>query len=389
MKIKKFVLTTISVAVVMLFMISNAEAQRKYVNKALSWAESGEKLDTALGAVKYAETQEKTGDWAKTYYAKGMVYSAIASTNNEEFANLSEYPLIDAFESYQKAYDMNGGGMYQGAIDAQYLTLANTFVQKAVDSYNQENFEDAFKYFEKSLEVKEMKVFAETAVDTAIIFNTAVTAQRIKDYDAAIKYYEKAIEYDYAGGDAFALLAETYKEAGDNDKYVSTLKRGFEKYPSNQSLLGGIINYYILEAENTEEAFKYLELARENDPTNAQFYSAEAHLHDKLGEKEKAITKYKKAIELNPELFEAHYNLGVLYFNEGVELTEEANQIKDNAKYEKAKLKADEKFKEALPYIEKAHELRPEEPGILATLKTLYYRLKMNDKYEELSKKTE
>lgn len=383
---KKLVLTTISVAFALLMFIGNAQAQKKYVNKAQIWAEKGEKLDTALGAVKYAETQEKTADWAKTYYVKGLVYDAIAKSENEEFKKLSDEPLIEAFNSFKKAYNMDGGKSYEGAMDVKFVSLSGTFIQNAVNAYNEQDYETAFKNFKASLEVKEMPVF-EGEVDTAIIFNTAITAQRTKKYDEAIKYYKKAIELGYGEGDTYALLADCYKSKGDDETYLSTLKEGFERYPANQSLLGGIINYYLLEAENSEGAFKYIELARQGDPDNPQFYSAEAHLYNKIGEYDKAIEKYKEAIELDPELFEAQYNLGVIFFNEGVELSDSANMITDNVKYEAAKKEADEKFAESLPYIEKAHELNPEDQMIMQTLKTLYYRLKMDDKYEEISAK--
>lgn len=385
---KKLVLTTISVAFALLMFTGNAQAQRKYVNKAQIWAENGEKLDTALGAVKYAETQEKTKDWAKTYYVKGLVYDAIAKTENEEFKKLSDEPLIEAFQSFKKSYNMDGGNAYEGAMDVKFVALSGTFIQNAVNAYNEQDYETAFKNFKTSLEVKEMPIF-EGEIDTAIIFNTALTAQRIEKFDEAIKYYKKSIELGYGEGDTYALLADCYKSKGDNETYLNTLKEGFEKYPGNQSLLGAIINYYLLEAENSEGAFKYIELARQGDPNNPQFYSAEAHLYNKIGEYDKAVEKYKEAIALDPELFEAQYNLGVIFFNEGVELSDSANMITDNAKYEAAKKKADEKFAESLPYIEKAHELNPEDQMIMQTLKTLYYRLQMDDKYEEISAKME
>jgi hypothetical protein len=77
----------------------------------------------------------------------------------------------------------------------------------------------------------------------------------------------------------------------------------------------------------------------------------------------------------------------VLYFNKAVELTDEANQIKDNKKYAVAKEKADDKFKESLPYLERAFELNNEDKSLANTLRQLYYRLQMNDKYEELNQK--
>lgn len=385
MKMKKLFVTTISVAFAMLMMVSNVNAQKKFVNKAQIWAENGENLDTALKAIQFAETQEKTKDWGKTYYVKGLVYTQIAKSEDSKIKEITEYPLVEAFENYKKAYTMDGSGAYKAAIDIQFLTLSNSFIQNAIDSYNAKDYENSFLFFAKSLEVKEMPVF-KSEIDTAIIFNTAVAAQRIEKYDEAIKYYDKLLGFNYGKGDTYSLLAECYKAKGDSEKYVSTLKTGFEKYPANQALLGGIINYYLLEAENPEEAFKYLEVARNNDPNNPQFFSAEAHLYNKIGELDKAKEKYKTAIEMNPNLFEAQYNIGVIYFNEGVELSDEANLISDNKKYEIAKQKADAKFKESLPYIEKAFELSPDDVMIMQTLKTLYYRLQMNDKYDEINK---
>ena len=73
MKMKKLVVATIFSALALLIMIGNVQAQKKFVNKAAMWAESGEKLDTALKAVIFLETQENTKNWYKTYYVKGLI----------------------------------------------------------------------------------------------------------------------------------------------------------------------------------------------------------------------------------------------------------------------------------------------------------------------------
>jgi tetratricopeptide (TPR) repeat protein len=386
MKMKKLVVTTILSALALLIMVGNTQAQKKYVNKAFMWAESGEKLDTALKAIIFCESQEKTKDWYKTYYAKGLVYEAISKTENDDFKKLSDQPLIDAYDNFKKAYDMEGSKSIHARVDVSFINLSNAFVNKGVELYQADDYEGAFKYFEKTIEIKKNEIFGDQ-IDTAIIFNAAMTAQRIKNYDAAINYYKISIDYGYGEGNTYALLAENYKLQGNNEQYVSSLKEGFEKYPSNQHILTAIINYYLLEVDNTEEAFKFLALAREANPTNPQFYSKEAHLYDKTGDKESAKQNYLKAIELDSKFFEAYYNLGVLYFNEAVQLTDEANKISDVKKYDIAKEKADNKFREALPFIEKSHELQPENNGIMSTLKTLYYRLQMDEKYEEISSK--
>ena len=387
MKINKLNVISLSLVLALFLMAGNVNAQKKYVNKALIWIEKGENLDTALVLLNKALEDEKTKDWAKTYYARGVLFKAISTTENEEFKNLIEYPLIDATNNFEKASTADGVGSIKAALEYAMINLPNELINKAVTYYNEENYKDAFKFFEKSFELKQLPLYGEE-IDTAIIYNAALMAQRSRDYDNAIKYYNMTLQYNYGEGDTYVLLAESYKDKGDTVNFVKTLKTGFEKYPDNQALLGTLINYYLIDSEKPLEAIEYLDVAIKKEPENSRLYSGKAMFYDKMGDIENSIANYKKAIELDKEFFEAQYNLGVLYFNQAVELTDEANKIKDNKKYSIAKDKADNKFKESLPYLEKAFEINPKDIGLANTLKTLYYRLQMNDKYEEMNKQT-
>jgi tetratricopeptide (TPR) repeat protein len=60
---------------------------------------------------------------------------------------------------------------------------------------------------------------------------------------------------------------------------------------------------------------------------------------------------------------------------------------KDLEVYAQKGLAADEKFKEALPYLEKAVELKPDDIDIANILLQLYGRLSMDEKFEALKKK--
>ena len=108
MKINKFNVTLISLVLALFLMAGNVQAQKKFVNKAASWAEKGENLDTAMVLLDMALENEKTKDWAKTYYARGLVFKAVFSTENEEFKSLSEEPLIDAMDNFKKALVSDG-----------------------------------------------------------------------------------------------------------------------------------------------------------------------------------------------------------------------------------------------------------------------------------------
>jgi len=362
-------------------------SEKVYVSNAQRWAQEGTNLDTALKSIQAAKTLEKTKDWPKTYYVSGLVHQAIAKSDNEELAKQAGgEPLLQSFDDYKKAYNMEGSGVLQTSIDANLISMSNQVLNTAIEAYNDNNFDKAYKYFTKTLEIKKMPVFGE-GIDTAIMYNAAIAAQRAGNLEGAIEYYKKSAKYGYGEATTYILLKEAQMKTGDTTAAVETIKEGFEKYPDNKDMLGTLINYYLLQSDNAEEALRYLEVARKQEPENAAYFSAEASIYDKLGNKEKAVEYYKKAIELNPELFEAQYNLGVIFYNDAVEASNEANEIKDNEEYQKAREEVNKMFEKALPYIEKAHELQPEERSIMTTLKTLYYRLKMEDKYQEIDAK--
>jgi hypothetical protein len=64
-----------------------------------------------------------------------------------------------------------------------------------------------------------------------------------------------------------------------------------------------------------------------------------------------------------------------------------ANDIMDVNKYTAAIDEANTVYAKALPYMEKALELKPDDVYAMRSLKELYYRLKMTDKYNDLKAK--
>ncbi|MFO8235891.1 MAG: tetratricopeptide repeat protein [Bacteroidales bacterium] len=389
---KKNRVVLLSAMVAMLVYLSSC-SEKAYVNRALTWAENGEKLDTAIKSIDKATELEETKDWPKTYYAKGFVYQQIFESEDEEFKNIVEDPLVKAFENYKKAYDMDEEDKYKGNIDAAMFALHNNFIKQGVESFEDRDFEAAFTNFKYALKVSDMPLFEEQ-IDTAVMYNAGVSAQQIGNWEEAAKYYSEAAKYDYEGETTYILLNNAYLQLGDTAKAVETLEEGYEKYPTNDEMIASLVNHYLKNTDEPEKSLKYLDKGIEEFPDNPEFYSAKAQVYDKIGEREKAIEFYEKALEIEPEHYLSLYNLGVVYYNQGVELETEANQTKDDEKYEELKSKAEEKFLEAIPLMEKAHEIENTELSILQTLRTLYYRVrnkdeKYLDKYEETTQKLE
>jgi Tfp pilus assembly protein PilF len=114
----------------------------------------------------------------------------------------------------------------------------------------------------------------------------------------------------------------------------------------------------------------------------------------------KALEQYKQAIAVDPMYFDAYYNMGVMFFNNGVKLSDQAGKEVDDKKYEAKKNASDEEFKKAIPYMENAYEVNqktkvtPENSAeiqknrkaTLDVLKLLYYRLRMDDQFSRIKK---
>jgi tetratricopeptide (TPR) repeat protein len=118
-------------------------------------------------------------------------------------------------------------------------------------------------------------------------------------------------------------------------------------------------------------------------------YYARGTIYDKKGEVEKAAADYQKAIELDPETFDAYYNMGALYYNQGADYNNKANELPldQTKKYDEYMKLSDEAFKKAIPYLEKANQLKPDDIATANTLIKLYTRTNQLDKAKELKAK--
>ena len=142
------------------------------------------------------------------------------------------------------------------------------------------------------------------------------------------------------------------------------------------------------------KTLEYLEQAVARDPKNSILLFAQGKVLDELGEREKSIAAYDAAIAINPEYFEPIYNKAVVYYNYAVVLYDKANEAKTNAEFDRIKNLADDEFAKAIPLLERALELRPNETATMDILKSLYYRLRskypdFEAKYNDMTKRLE
>ena len=97
-------------------------------------------------------------------------------------------------------------------------------------------------------------------------------------------------------------------------------------------------------------------------------------VYENLKQNDNAITDYKKALSIDSNYYDAAFNLGAFYFNSGADKINESNDLPLNESKKFAALKAEAKvyFEKAVPYVEKAHELKPADGAIGQMLIKLY-----------------
>lgn len=360
-------------------------AQNKNVNKAESALKDGE-YQEALQLIEEAAQHEKTIDKGKTWYTRGQIYQAIAFEEDESVKALADNPFEEAVESYRKVQELEGESNMYSVFAGQSLNeIWSLMLNKGAEAYQAGNYEEAIDAFNKTKMVNPK--------DTTGYMYAGVAAMQGGLYEeAAENYYTLLNELDYKAMDIYtSLLWIERNHNEDLDKALELVGEAREKYPDNLDLMKEEINLLIT-LEKTDEAREKLEHAIQSEPDNPSLYYSLAYLYDEVGESDKAVETYKKAIELNPEYFEANFNLAVIFFNKGVEILKEANNMDLETYQKKGKAvvaEADKFFERALPYLEKSHEIQPEDLTVMETLETAYEELKMEEKAQEMSQKIE
>ncbi|MRT92758.1 tetratricopeptide repeat protein [Ancylomarina sp. 16SWW S1-10-2] len=370
---------------VFLLCVSMVNAQKSKVTGAINYLSSG-KLDKAKEAIDAGMDHEKCVAWPKTYLTKGKVYQAIFESPLPAYTKLSETPLQVAYEAYLKCIELDVKNKYGKAVKAQMTNLIPDFTNSAVKFFNTEDYAGALSAFEKVLEIENMEMFKadNLAVDTAVIFNAGLAAQKAKNLEAAAKYYKKTIEYNYGEAKAYAYLSKVLADSDKAEESLMYLQKGFEKYPDDAYMLVELINHY-LTGPNPNEAAEYLDKAISLDPENASYYRAKGTVFEKTNEVDKAKEMYNIALTKDPKDYISYYNLGVIQLNVAEEARKVANDIIDQKKYDAAIKNLLKLYEEALPYFTKVIEIKPDEENSISTLKELYFKLR-NEKPEYMKK---
>ena len=225
-------------------------------------------------------------------------------------------------------------------------------------------------------------------LDTVSIYNAGVTAWASSNLDKAKELFGKCLDsgYYYTDGEVYAKLADIEKQQGNEAKGAEYLEEGFQKFPQSQSILVGLINYYLTSNGSTDRLFELLDLAKKNEPTNASLYYVEGNICEKLGLVEKAVAAYNKCSEIDPNYAFGYIGEGILWYNLALKYQEEAQNEMDYKKYDALEAKFVESLKNCIAPFEKALSMLSDEStkvGVAEYLKNACFRFREEPGFAE------
>jgi tetratricopeptide (TPR) repeat protein len=385
---KKFLVLVLAITISF-----GAMAQMGKVTSAISFMDQG-LLDKAKEALDQSLVNEKSKDNPKTYMAMGRLCQEVFKTDKPNFKSLIENPLEEAYAAYEKALalDTKDAIEKQMKLNSTYLSLGNDFVTQGVQKFEAKDYEGAVKSFENNIKLAATDVYI-GVIDSGIYFNAGLAAYNGKMYDQAIKYFQKCAEMKYEGTMPYFLMYNCYMGQKDMVNAEATLKKVFQIYPDDKDVIMQLVDFYI-NNNKLDDAYASLKLAKDKNPNDYTLYWAEGVIYMRQDKYDQAIEALTKSIELKGDQYDTQFNLGVCYYNKAVEMFQKANEIMDAPKYNAAVGEANAVFIRAIPYFEKAYELKPDDVDSLKNLKELYFRLRTVNpqyeaKYNEIMKKLE
>lgn len=303
-----------------------------------------------------------------------------------------EDALERAVKAYQKAYELDEKHAKDKDVAAAFDYISQKYVTEAFNKYTFGDVATASTLFEKAADVEALAPLSK--IDTSVIYNAGFTAMAAKDNERALKFFKRCYDlgYYYEGGEVFARLAEV-----DTLNTKSYLEEGFSKFPQSQSILIGLINYYLKNNEDPETLFGLLDKAKANEPNNASLFYVEGNIRAQLGQIDKAVVAYEECAKINPEYEYGYIGEGTMFYNHAIELQTKAQEEIDDAKYMALVKEFEESLKSCIAPFEKAFEITKDaniKAGIASYLKNAFYRFREEsaanqtkyEKYSEIAK---
>lgn len=355
--------------------VDNYKSSLRKINKALEHEETKEKAETwwLAGKIQYS------------IYDKMMTNKSIGDKINSTDAGLA---LIDGYDKLQVALhkdsiivlDKKGNPIIdkktgKTKVKTKYSQeIMNKIVDHIVDYsavagdfYLAGDWSNAYKAWDiycntaKSDWARKKKVNEPDSVIGYNRFFQGLAAYQNKEYDKAIEQLANARNLGYRKKALYDTWIDALIKQQDTIYLVSVAHEAHDMLGAKDPRYVRILINHYVKAKYYDEANSLLDEVIKSDSTVAEYYDLKGRLAETQEGIDAALPFYRKAVELKPDFGMALFDLGNALYSKA---------IMNNDHRSKDALKL---YDEALPYLEKAHQLMPHNENVKKILSRIYY----------------
>lgn len=335
---------------------------------------------------------------------------------------------ISAFSSSVKAlldYEKKAGKAdFTKSLQANVILYKPSLVSYAVSLGEQKRFSSASEVL--------YSIYEMDNTDVEKLYYAASYAVNGKDYSKALEYYQKLRDLNYSGEKMNYIASskltdsdEFFASKEDRDRAIKLgthINPKDEKEPSKRGEIYKNITLILVSEGKIEEAKSAIKDARKLNPEDTSLIMTEADIYLKTNDmktyallisqvleknpnnadlvynlgvvsgqnkdNENAEKYYLRAIEIEPNMANAYFNLSAIRIDDAQLILDEMNKLgmstADTKKYEVLKVKRDTVLKEVVRLLEKTISIDNKNRDAKEVLLTVYKALEMKEKTKAL-----
>lgn len=222
---------------------------------------------------------------------------------------------------------------------------ADTFRDEGDAALKEKNYAVALEKYSKYLELTNYE-------DAARIYNAGISADQAKNHEAAVKFFDMAIQKGQNVENAYVGKVKALRELDKTADLKASAEAALKAFPENKSIESMVYSYFMKEAQAEQ----------------------------KKGDLAKAEELYSNVLIVSNAKYKGNalYSMGALYYGKAAKVLQEIHPLAtsdpDKYKTEKAKTTAD--FTKAKGYLEQAIAASPENEAAKKTLASVADLLK-------------
>jgi len=365
---------------------------------AYNYWQKGE-LSKAKEYIDKASASPDAASDAKVWYYKGSIYLDLSL--KQELKSLFPDALDVALDATSKAKELDTKNEFKAEIMSNLRTISLGYYDQGVkmlqmDQATSKIYLEAAGCFSKAAKISTEN----NMTDTSAYLGLGISYNYAGDTANSIATFLKLVDMKANEPVVYNSLSNLYKGKGDVDNAFKYVKLGLEMFPGNIDLTVSHVNLLISTKQN-EKALESLFKVREKEPNNSSIQYAIGVTYDLLkgdttlpkADRDKffieAIKAYEATLKMDSTMFDALFNLGVLYFNKGGDIINVANKLplNETKKYDELMAEGNSNLRMALPYFESAERINANDNQLLLSLKEIYTRLSIMDKLKAINAK--